>query len=158
MKEGNILVKNMIETPKKVIYDLKMLDYLTPEELKVHLYLLNVADEKFSPTVRWLQEFLGVSAGKAQQVNRALRTKGLIELMPTEDGRYFVWIVNNVPLHVDRHREFLNTKTDVLHQKRLERNMEREAEILRLTNMLEKNEGDPIEIIAKINELEKSKE
>lgn len=159
-KEGNILLKSWVETPKKIFYDISNLDRLSPEELKVHLYLLNANENEFSPSVRWIQTFLGVSAGKAQQINKSLRVKGFVDLMPTEDGRYFVWVVNNVPLNVDKHKEFFNTKTNILHEKRVERNRERDAEIERLTRLLEagSDDIDPVGLINRINELEREKE
>ena len=151
----NVLVKNFPETPKKAFVDLNVMELLTPEEFYIHIYLMN-AEEDFAPTVRWISSFLDISIGKAQKISKSLRVKGFLDLMPTEDGRSYVWLVNSVPINYEKHIEFLKTDTQKLHQIRLERNKEIDEEIAILTKKIELG-GDAVDLVRKIRRLEQEK-
>lgn len=157
-KGKNILIKEYTEPERRLWGDLKTMKVLTPDEFYVYIHLLNVSDD-YVPTVRKIAELLNVSLGKAQKISESLRNKGVLEILPQELGTNFVYVLHNVPLDIEKHKEYLQNNSKKLKEIRRERNADIEKEILELRLVIqESNDGAVItEAAQKIIELERKK-
>lgn len=154
-EKGNTLIKNFVEAPQKVFANLDMVKYLTPNEFMLYIVLLNQG-EGFSPSMRWAAELLNVSFTVARNTVNMLRSKGFIEIMPTED-KFYIWFVNDVALNPEIHKDFLNKETKTLDKERDERNKGIDLQIAKLEQKLAltDNVEEKNEIIEKLIKLQR---
>lgn len=126
MRENKLMI-NIIETPRRLFGDFDLMSYLDPEEFWLYMFLLNA--DAIEPSYRNIAEYMGVSYVTVKKVADSLVEKGMLVI--EKEGLAFVWIINNVPMNIQKedHQEFLE-KTQKEHIQNLrDRNREIEAQI-----------------------------
>lgn len=152
----NKLVKNFLDSPKKLICNMDTMRRLTPNEFYIHTLLLN-APSDFAPNFNYLAEIINMSVGTVQKTIDGLKEKGLVEIDRISTYQA-VWYVNDVILDLEKHKDFLRRSYSSYTNTREKHNREIKMKIAELEIRLENTVGDEYQqIVEEIIKLEQSK-
>lgn len=155
-KGKNTIVKNFLDSPKKMIMNFETMRRLKPDEFYIYTLLINAQDD-FVPNYRYFEEILECSNSRVRTIIKSLKDKGLIDIQQITAFQS-VWYVNDVLLDPDKHKNFLNRKYNHYTNVREEHNRNIKMEIAELEMRLENTRGNEYqEIIDRIIKLEQSK-
>lgn len=155
-KGKNFLIKNFLDSPKKMVANMDTMRRLTANEFYMHTLLMNAPND-FIPNYRYFAEIMGVSTSVITRIVKGLKDKGLLDIEKINQYQSS-WVVNDVILDLDKHKDFLHKSYEHYTARREEANREIKMRISELEIQLEYAVGNEYqEIVNEIIKLEQSK-